>query len=91
MEPTDEMVEAAFKIYHPKGFSNLNHRVFYKNVVRDILRAALAAIPDRYREGWIAGRDAAANLTFTGRSSDEPLGNYPALVRAAIRNLEPPT
>lgn len=48
------------------------------------LRAALAVMPDRYREGWIAGRDAAADHVcgYCVRQN--------SVCADHIRNMEPP-
>jgi hypothetical protein len=73
MEPTDEMVEAvATIIFDDKDGLDLgldwpedflpDHQTQVREMLSLALRAALAVMPDRYREGWIAGRDAAAKI-----------------------------
>lgn len=67
MEVSDEMVEAALDMW----FGDENWRRVrdddhmpdrWRAEMRRALRAALAVMPDQYRLGWIAGRDAAAEV-----------------------------
>lgn len=97
MEPTDEMVEAALDRWFRNGWRK-DHPMAAEWVVnmRSAIRAALAVMPDRHRAGWIACRDAAADILDQHIKKIGPpfvRETDPALVSIhfMIRNMEPPT
>lgn len=93
MEVTNEMVDALIEaIYattdhwpHEKTTSPSDSM---RQQARTGLRAALSSAPDRYRAGWIAGRDAAAECIEV-QTGFQYSRIYSTIARR-IRALEPP-
>ena len=82
---TDVMVEeATIALRNAPLRATLSHDAVY-----EALRCALSVAPDRYREGWIAGRDAAAGLVDRMRSEEFPDKDF-RTIRARISAMDPP-